>query len=127
MRLLALFRLIAVAGQAGTDWIGLHKSRRVAGVRIVAVRAISRRSRMLHFRFSNLLGLVSVTGDAEFLRRRLRQNNFSVFGGRMARIAGLLSEGRMEEFRHQLGRCRLMRVVTGQAIRRAEGLILMRL
>ena len=45
----------------------------------------------------------------------------------MARIAGLLREGRMEELRHQLGRCRLMRVVTGQAIRRAEGLILMRL
>src|ERR1700735_4884909 len=46
---------------------------------------------------------------------------------RLRRIAGLHREGRMEELRHQLGRCRLMRVVTGQAIRRAEGLILMRL
>ena len=127
MRLLALLRLIAVAGQACADRIGLHKSRRVAGVRIVTVGAISRRARMLYFCFLDLLGLVGVAGDAEIFRRGLRQDDFAVFGRRVARVAGFLRERGMEEPRHQLGRCRLMRIVTGQAIRRAEGLVLMRL
>ncbi len=105
MGLLALFRLIAVAGQAGADWIGLHESWRVSGVRIVAVGAISRRARMLHFRFFDLLGLIGVASNAKFFRRRLCQDNFSIFGRRVARVAGLLRERRMKEFRHQLRRC----------------------
>ena len=45
----------------------------------------------------------------------------------MADFAGLLSEGGMDELRHQLRRRRLMGIVAAQAIGGAEGLIPMRL
>ncbi len=45
----------------------------------------------------------------------------------MADVALLVGEWRMHEPRHQLGSGGLVRIVTGQAIRRGEGLVLVRL
>ena len=73
------------------------------------------------------LGFVVVAGHAQRLGVGLRQHHFSVLGRRMADFALLVGEWRMGEFRHQLGRSGLVRIVAAHAIGRLEGLILVRL
>jgi hypothetical protein len=116
-----------VAGQAGIHRVWLDESWIVASVRIVAVRAISRRAGMLHFGFLNLLGLVRVAANTERFGFLGVEDDLAVFCRSMAGVTGFFCEGRMHELRHQLGRRGLMWIVAGQAVRRPEGLIAMRL
>ena len=62
VRLLHLIGLIAVAGQAGIDWIWLYEARALAAMRVVARDAFARSARMLHFRRLDLFALIFVTG-----------------------------------------------------------------
>src|SRR5579864_83033 len=84
---LRLFSLIGVAAKANVYCVSLGQARLPAGMRIVAIGAITRRSRMRHFGLVNLLGLVTVTGHAERLNISLREHHLAVFGGSVAHIA----------------------------------------
>ena len=68
-----------------------------AGVRIVALGAIARRARMLHFRLLDLLGLIGVAGDANLLGVGLRQDDFAVLRRLVADVALLFGKRRMHE------------------------------
>src|SRR5271165_6731831 len=125
--LLELVGLIAVAGQASIHRIGLQKARRLACVWIVAGNAISLRSRMRHLGFVYLLRLIAVAGDAQCLRIGLRQDNLAVLRGLMAALAGTHREWRMCESLQQLGRARLVGVMTLHTVGTAERLPLVRL
>jgi len=98
--LLGLLRLIAVAGQADIDRIGFGQARLTAGVRIVAVGAIPGRSRVRDFRLVNLIGFLRVAGNAQFFCAGCGQNDFAVLGCRVAGIARLVGERRMQELPH---------------------------
>jgi hypothetical protein len=82
---------------------------------------------MRHLRLLNLFRLIAVAGHTKRFHVGLRQNDFAVLGRGMAQVARLVGEWRMQELPHQLGRCRLMRIVATGAIRRGERLIVMRL
>ena len=120
--LLHLIGLVAVASQAGLHWIRLQEARRLSSVRIVASGAVALRSRMLHFRGIDRLRLLVVAGHAQRLGVSIGQDNFSVLGRRMARIAHLVFEGIVQERLHQLRLGGFVRTVALQAVRRAEGL-----
>ncbi len=125
-RFLALIRDIAMAAQANLNPVRFGKSRLAAGMGAVAVGAIARRARMLELlRFRSAwpyrrgrLRIVSW--------HRLRQNNFPILGWRVADLALFVCEGRMHEFRHELRRGRLVRIVTAKAIGGFERLVLVR-
>lgn len=103
VRLLHLFRLLAVAIQAGRDWVWLDESGCPAGVRVVTGSAIALRAGMLYLGFLNLLCLLAMAGDANQLRLRLRQNHLAVLRGLMTGIARAAFEWRMRELLHQVG------------------------
>ncbi len=102
VRLLHLFRLIAMAGQASGHRIRLHETRRFAGMRIVAVGAIALRSRMLHFRVLDLLGLVGVAGDAERLGVRLASVRLCRLSPAAWQVSHSCSRRAVRERLHQL-------------------------
>lgn len=56
---------VAVTAQADTYSVGLRQARLTAGVRAVAIRAISHCAGMLHFRRLDELGLVVMAGYAQ--------------------------------------------------------------
>ena len=100
VRLLGLLCLLGVAAQANGHRVWLGKARRVAGVRIVAVGAVTHRARMLNLGLLDLLGLLRVTGYAERLSVGLRQDDFAVLGGGMAGVTLPAGKRRMRELRH---------------------------
>ena len=116
-----------MASQANVHRIRLRQVRESAGVWIVAVGAISGRSRMLHLRLLDQLRLVGVAGNAKVFDVRLRQNHFAILRRGMAGIATLVRKRRMGKLGHQLRRCGLVRVMALQAVRRTKRLVLMRL
>ena len=101
--LLGLLSLIGVAPQADFDGVGLGQAGLAAGMRIVAIGAIARCSRMLHLRAFNLLGFFVVAGDAQRLRVGLRKHDLAILSRGMAGVARLVRERRMQELSHQLG------------------------
>ena len=119
--------LIAVACQADIDGVRLRQTRLSAGMGIVAIGTIARCTGMLHLRLLNRVGLVGVASHAQILRVCLRQDNFSVFGGSMARVTRFICKRRMQELPHQLRRRRLMRIVALRAICLLKWLIVVRL
>ena len=127
MRFLELVSLLAVAGQAGIDRIGLDEARSLAGVRIVAGDAFSLRAGMLHLRLLDLLSLLGVASHAERLGIGLRQHDLAVLRRLVADVAGAAGERRMRELLHQLRLRRLVRIVTLNAIGGGERLPLVRL
>src|SRR5208337_133867 len=70
-RFLCQVRNIRMATQANLHAIGFRQSREPACMGIVAIRAITRSTGMLHFRSFNLLGSLVVARHAERLRVRL--------------------------------------------------------
>src|SRR5579864_3308911 len=118
---------VGVATKANAYRIRLRQSRAFAGVRIVAIGAIPSSARMLYLGSLNQLRFIVVTGDTKRLHVRLRQDHLPVLRRFVANFAGLLSEWRVDELRHQLGRRRLMGIVASQAIGSAERLIAVRL
>ena len=118
---------IAVAAEADIDRVCFWQARLIAGVRAVAVSAIARRSRMLYLRGFDQLGFIVVTGYAQSLGIRLRQDNFSVLRGRVANLALFVGKWRMGESCHQLGSRRLVRIVAAYAIRGFKRLVLVSL
>src|SRR5205807_815650 len=96
-------------------------------MRIVAVGAIPRCSRMWHFGLLDLFCLVAVASHANALHVRLCEDNLAVSGGRVTKVAGLIGERRMQKLAHQFGRSRLMRIMATCARCRGERLIVMRL
>src|SRR5579864_7969450 len=118
---------IGVATKANAYRIRLRQSGAFAGVRIVAIGAIPSSARMLYLGSLDQLRFVVVTGDTKRLHVRLRQDHLPVLRRFVANFAGLLSEWRVDELRHQLGRRRLMGIVASQAIGSAERLIAVRL
>ena len=124
-RLLAQVVEVAVTSQADGDRIGLRQSRLVAGVRAMAIGAIARRAGMWHFGRLDQLGLVVMAGYAQGLGVGLRQHYFSVFCRRVAGVAAIHRERCMHELIHQLGKRRLVRIMTLQTVGRGEGLVLM--
>ena len=125
--LLAQLRDVRVARQANLHAIGLGQAGEFAGMRIVAVRAVSRRARMLHLGGLDQLGLRVVAHHAEILHVGLCQHHFPVFRRRVAHFALLIRERRMRELGQQLGRRRLVWIVALHAIRGGKRLILVRL
>lgn len=118
---------IAVTGQADFDGVGFGQARLPAGVGTVAIGAIACGAGMGNFGGLDQFSFVVVAGNAQRFDVGLGQHDFSVFGGRVANLALLVSEGRMREFRQQLGRGGFVGVVTAHAIRGLEGLVLVRL
>src|SRR3954447_18362195 len=100
MRFLLHFSLLVMTSQAGGHRSRLHKSRSVTGMWIVAVGAVSRGARMLHFRLCDLLRLFRVTGHAEFFRAGLRQHNRAVLRRLVAGVAAASGEWSMRELCH---------------------------
>ena len=118
---------IGVATKANAYRIRLRQSGAFAGVRIVAIRAIPSSARMLYLGSLDQLRFIVVTRDTKRLHVTLRQDHLPVLRRFVANFAGLLSEWRVDELRHQLGRRRLMGIVASQAIGSAERLIAVRL
>src|ERR1035437_7927168 len=127
VRFFHLVLLFAVATQTNVHRIRFRQARVGAGVRAVAVGTIAGCSGMLHLRGLDQLRLVVVAGDAEILYVRLRQDYFPILRRSMADFALLVGKRGMRELCHQLGCRRLVRIVAAQAVRRAEGLVLVRL
>lgn len=125
--LLLLLGEIGMAAQANVHRVGLRQPGVLAGMRVVAIRAIPGCAWMLHFGGLDQLRLVAVAGHAQRLHVGLGQDNFAIFGRRVAELAVPVGEGWMHELRHQLGRGRLVRIMTAQAIGCAERLIMVRL
>ena len=115
-----------MAAQADIYCVSLGQTGLGAGVGVVAVSAIASSTGVLNFCGLDELGLVIVTGDAERLYIGLRQDYFSVLCWSVAHLAVLVCKRRVQKLGHQLGRGRRVRIVALQAIRCAEGLILMR-
>ena len=123
----SLRQRFGMTAQADVDRIGLGKSWLPAGVRAVAVRAIACRPGMRNFGSVDVLGFIVVASHAQRLGIGLGQHHFAIFGRRVADFALLVRKRRMREFRHQLRRRRFVWIVTAQAIRRLEWLVLVRL
>ena len=126
VRLLCLIGDIAVTAEANIDRIGFRKSWLAAGVRTVAVGAVSRRTGMRNFRRVDQLGFIVVAGHAQRLGIGLRQHDFSIFRRSVADFALLVGKRRMRELRHQLGCGRLVRIMAAHAVGRLKWLVLMR-
>lgn len=118
---------LAMAAQANVHRIRLRQIRESAGMRIMAVGAISSCARMLNLSLLDQLGLVGVASNTKVLDVLLRQHHFAIFGRSMAGVATLVRKRRMRELGHQLRRRGLMRVVALQAVRRSKRLVLVRL
>ena len=121
---LMLVRLVGMAVKACIHRIGLDESRRLAGMRIVTIRAIPLRSRMLNLRLLDFFRLIAMAGNAQFLRRRSRQNNLPILRRGMARVTRLIREGWMRKLLQQLRTVRLVRVVSLNAVGGSERLSL---
>ena len=74
-------------------------------MRAVAVGAIARCARMLHFGLLDQLGLVVVAGHAERLDVGLRQHHFAVFCRSVADVALLAAKGGCMNLAISLGAC----------------------
>lgn len=98
--LFRLFGLIAVASQANIDGIGLRQAGLPAGMWIVTIGAVTCCSRMLYFRLFNLFRLIAMASHAKRFDVGLREHHFSVFCWRVAGIARLVGEWRMQELPH---------------------------
>jgi len=122
---LHLFSLIAVAGEAGFHWIRLQESGRLSSMWVMASDAIALRAGMLHLRRFDLLRLLIVAAHAERAAVGGGENNLAILRGKMAAIAHLTVEGRVQERLHQLRFRRFVRIVALQTVRRFERLILM--
>lgn len=122
IRLLVLFGLICMARQAGIHRIRLHEAGSLSGVRIVTGDALALRTGMLNFRSLDFLALLFMTGQAQRPGICLRQDDFPVFRFCMAGVARIAVERRVHELLHQLRTCRLMRIVTANAVDVREGL-----
>ena len=118
---------LGVAAEANIDTISLGQTGLRAGVRIVAIGAISSGTGVLHFCGFDLLGLFVMAHHAKRLCVSLRQDDFSVFRRGVANFALLIGEGRMRKFGHQLRHAGLVWVVALNTIRSREGLISVRL
>src|ERR1700693_3464545 len=105
MRLLELVGLVGMAGQTGADRIRLQEAGRSAGMRGVTSHAFSQGSRGRHLGLVDFFYLVAVTGGAEGPRGGVGQDNFAVFRGLVADLAGLVGERWMRKFLEQLGLC----------------------
>jgi len=124
---LGLLGLVGVAGQAHRDWVGLHEARSFAGVRVMAIGAITLGSRVLNLCRGDLLRLIVVAHHAQGLHILLRQHYLPFFGRLMAGVALLTLKGVVQERLHQLGRLGLVRVVALKAVGFVDGLIPVRL
>src|SRR5581483_9035398 len=120
--LLHLVCLIAVAGQAGVDWIRLNESRALSAMRIVAGDAFARGARMLHLRGLDLLGLIFVTGQAKSAAVTIGQDDLAFLRCLVTAVAHLVLERVVQECLHQLRFRGLVRVVALQTIRGSERL-----
>src|ERR1017187_7475116 len=127
IRLLELAGLVGMASQTGAHRVRLQKARCFAGMRVVTRHAFSLGSGMRHFSFVDFLYLIAVTGGAERSRIGVGQDNFTVFGRRVADLAGLVGEWRVREFLHQLRQRRLVRIVALRTSSCGEGLPLVSL
>src|SRR5581483_2870634 len=125
--LLHLVCLIAVAGQAGVDWIRLNESRALPAMRIVAGDAFARGARMLYLRGLDLLGLIFVTGQAKSAAVTIGQDDLALLRGLVTAVAHLVLERVVQECLHQLRFRGLVRVVALQTIRGSERLPLVSL
>ncbi len=127
MRLFSLFGLVGVASETNGNRIRLGKIRRVAGMRVMTISAITRRSWMLNFGLFDLLPLLGVASQADLLRSCGSQYHLAALGRGMAGITLPSCERHMGELSHQLLTGRLMRIMTGEAIRLLKRLPLVRL
>ena len=80
---------------------------------------------MLHLCLFNVLGLLTVAGDADRFRLGLCEHNLPVFRGSMAGIARAAGKGRVRVGLHEVRGVGLMRIVALQAVRCPERLSLM--
>ena len=120
--LLEILGSFGVAGQTRGHGAGLQEARRLAGVRVVADRAILLRSRVRHLGGGDLLGLLLVAHPAGGLDVLLRQHNFAVLGRLMAVVALLVFKRVVQERLHQFRRIGLAGIVALDAIGRLKGL-----
>ena len=120
-------RDVHMATQANLHAIGFRQSRELACVGIVAIRAISRSTGVLHFRSFNLLGFLVVARDAERLRVRLCQHDLPIFCRCMADFALLVCKWWMRKLGQKLWHGGLVRVMALHAVGGAKRLVLMRL
>ena len=93
-----------MAAEADADRVGFGQAGLVAGMRAVAVGAITHGAGMGHFRAFDELGLVVMTGQAEGLRVGLGEHDFAILCRCVAELATLRLEGRMHESGHEFGR-----------------------
>ena len=105
--------------QANIHCIELGKSGQTDGMGIVAIGAITHRTRMLNLGFLYLLGLVGVTGNATRLGIGLRQHNLAVLRRSMAGVT--LSTGKRAWSRKFLSLSQHSRFVIGVIASRSAG------
>lgn len=124
--LFVLFSLIGMAGQTDVDGVRLRETRRLAGVRVVTIDTIARRTRMLDLRFFDLLAFIRMARQAQLLRGRRGQHDLAVLCGLVASAARVLTPVKrgMHEGLHQLGPAGLVRIVTAEAVGTVERLVL---
>ncbi len=96
-------------------------------MRVVTGRAVTQCARMLNFRLFHLLGLLGMACHAERPAIGVGQDDLAVFGSLVAAVAHLVFERIVQEGLHQFRSCRLVRVVTLNAIRATEWLPIVRL
>jgi hypothetical protein len=120
------FRLIGVASQTDVDGIRLKKARRRAGMRTVAVGAVSHGSRMLERGGLNLLRLVRVASHANFFDFSFDENHLAVLRRSVAGLTLLLRKRIVRELLQQLGSIGLVRIVAFKAVGFAERLPVVR-
>lgn len=118
---------IAVAAQTDIDRICLGKSRLTAGVRAVTIRAIAGSAGMLNLCRVDQFGFIVMAGYAQSFDIGLRENHFPVLGRSVADVTLLVGERWMRKLGHQLGSSGFVRIVTADAVRSFEGLVLVRL
>ena len=105
MGFLALLRLIAVAGQASTHWIGLHESGELPACGLWQSVQSPAAPGCCTFAFSICSALSAWQVTQSSFAVGCVRTTFPSLARRVARVAGLLRERRMKEFRHQLRRC----------------------
>jgi len=81
----------------------------------VTSQAFSLGPGMRHLGLVDLLHLIAVTSGAKCFCVGVGQDNFAVFCGRVADLAGLIGKRRMRESLHQLRQRRLVRIVALRA------------
>lgn len=121
--LLALFRLVRVAGKADLDRIGFGQAGLIRGMRIVAVGAVACGPRMLNRSLLDLVRFIRMASEAQLARAASRQDDLSVFRVLVTNLAALRFEGIVLEDLHQLRRGRRVRIMATEAIGRFERLV----